>query len=64
MTGVFDPEKVIPHAEYTLQELARLAPYSVPSFRRAIASGDLKARKKGRTWLVQGKEFLRWWKQT
>jgi len=58
----FDPDDIKPRAEYTLQALARLVPYGVSSLRRAIAKKELKARKKGRILLVEGREFLRWWR--
>jgi hypothetical protein len=44
----------------TLTEAAVIAKRETSSLRRAIQRGDLKATKKGKTWLVLPKELQRW----
>jgi hypothetical protein len=58
-----DPSKINRNAEYTLQQLSAIFPYSVQALRKAISEGTLKARKKGKYLLVTGKDAIAWWKK-
>ena len=54
--------KIELETEYSLKELADIFDYSSQALRKAIKDGELKARRKGKFWLVRGREAVAWWK--
>jgi len=57
-----DLRNVNPNAEYTLQQVSALFPYSVQALRKEIKEGNLKARRKGKYLFVKGAAAISWWK--
>jgi len=54
-------EKINSKASYSLNALAEIFDCRSGTLRIEIAEERLKARKRGRTWMVVGKDAIAWW---
>ncbi len=59
--GNAKPNRITLHEEYNLSNLAQIFDCKPATLRKAVTDGDLKARKRNRTWVVLGKDALMWW---
>ena len=56
-----NPAEIDPSVTYNLNTLAKIFDCQPSTLRLAIQNGELKARKRGRFWVVLGSDALAWW---